>query len=165
MPTDPKTLIELHRLTGVADFNDSCAANFDKVTKALNNGKINQTHLETITKNFTLPFLNSQLAFIKNLRLTIDNAAINQSLAIRSVAESLNNCDRILSDLSRDLKSDSSKVEMARCAIELAKLKVQVAEIIAGMNQNNNNFFTFAITACVTIFAIVTGIDLNNDEW
>lgn len=165
MPTDTETLTELHRVTGVADFNDPCAANFDKVTKALNNGKINQTHLETIAKNFPLPFLNSQIAFIKTLQLTIDKAAINQHSAIRSVAESLNNCERVLYHLSYDLKSESAKIEMAKRAVDLAKLNVEIAKIQADMNKNNNNFFAFAITACVTLFAIFTGFDDNSNEF
>jgi hypothetical protein len=158
-------LVEIQNATSVEDFNNPSPENFGKIVEAIINGKIDQEQLKTIAKNFPLPFLNSQIAFIKTLQLTIDKAAINQHSAIRSVAESLNNCERVLYHLSYDLKSESAKIEMAKRAVDLAKLNVEIAKIQADMNKNNNNFFAFAITACVTLFAIFTGFDDNSNEF
>ena len=160
-PQELQAIAEIQRVTGLNTIVPLDEQKFAAVIQAIDDGKLNDKHIESLIR--TAPdFVEFQLNLTKEIvafaSTVSKETGSSQREAINRIVVSLEMNTKALEKISNNIKSDSTKKEIASLVVELAKIQVKNNELIYKMSRNNNNFWLTLAgigAATVSIVAVI----------
>ena len=137
MSTKKDELDKLKDIIDIHDFEHVSINDIVKIDKMAAQGKLSLKQIELLAE--AIPdFINYQKATIQALQETIAAVRDTQKQAIYAVSKSLDSVSRILEQLASGVQTDEARMQMAKYAIEVGNLGLEVAKLLENMNKDNN---------------------------
>ncbi|MCC2672716.1 MAG: hypothetical protein K0Q72_5188 [Armatimonadetes bacterium] len=150
-------LERLRAATGIEDFENVSAEQFQVLLQQVARRKLNTDQLELLVE--VMPqFVELQRETIGGLQEIVGTAGHSQSEALQTAAASLSLAGRTLEILAQRMESDTARVELARLTLELARTSAQVTAL---MNRDNNRVWHVLAGAAGAAVVIIAALAVN----
>jgi hypothetical protein len=175
-----KDLKRIQDVTGIQDIRTLDADKVQKIIDALNIQKITTADIQKLVEMFPSEFLASLAFTAQGIKASIDQASsaqlenlkgttVTQMQVINAVADSLRTIEETIRLLATQAQSDSFRSEVTRVVMDLAKYKLEIAKILQGVNEannqnrlqmqkENNNFWAGVVSGLVTVVGVVVWV-------
>ena len=137
---------DLKAKAGLRDLGRVTVEQFARVQKLAAEGELTLNQIKALVS--ALPqFVELQKETIEGIKQIVEGAKESQQAAIQAVSHSLNAASRTLEILAEKAETDETRLKLAEQSIEIGRLGIETANIIASMNKDNNNLWRMAVGA------------------
>ena len=140
METNHDDLNGLKKKAGIHTLGKMTLEQFARVQKLAAENELTLEQLKQLVK--ALPhFVALQKQTIDGLKQVVEEAKESQREAIQAVSHSLTVASRTLEILAEKAETDEVQLKLAEQAIQVGRLGIEISNIIAQMNRDNNSLW------------------------
>ena len=162
--------------TGIQDIQNLDADKLERVIDAVNTQKITAEDIQNLVKMFPSEFLASLAFAAEGIKTSINHASsaqmenlkgttVTQMQVISTITDSLRTIEETIRLLATQAQSDSFRSEATRVLMELARYKLEIAKILQGVNdannqnrldtqKENNDFYKYVVGGALTLVSV-----------
>lgn len=148
-------LRDLKAKVGLRDLSKITLEQFAGIQKMAAEGDVTVEQMKQLVT--ALPhFVELQKQTIEGLKQVVDGVQEAQREALQSISQALEGASKTLQVLAEKVESDETRLKLAEHAISVGRLGLDLANIISGMNRDNNSLWrTLAMNIGVLAVALV----------